>query len=103
MTARANTTIGLTIGKALGNAAAYTVHGAVRAAEGAGRLGADIAAGATAQYTVKSEELAARREAMRAELKARAEQGLLDIAGLVAEPAEAEPVRIKAPRRTAKA
>ena len=60
--AQAHNTIGSTIGRALGNAAAYTVHGAVSAAQYTGRFGQDVAAGATEQYGVKSAELQARRE-----------------------------------------
>lgn len=60
--AQAHNTIGSTIGRALGNAAAYTVHGAVSAAQYTGRFGQDVAAGATEQYGVKSAELSARRE-----------------------------------------
>lgn len=62
--AQAHNTIGSTIGRALGNAAAYTVHGAVSAAQYTGRFGQDVAAGATEQYSVKSGELAARRAAL---------------------------------------
>lgn len=60
--AQAHNTLGSTIGRALGNAAAYTVHGAVSAAQYTGRFGQDVAAGATEQYSVKSAELSARRE-----------------------------------------
>lgn len=62
--AQAHNTIGSTIGRALGNAAAYTVHGAVSAAQYTGRFGQDVAAGATEQYAVKSGELTARRAAL---------------------------------------
>ena len=62
--AQAHNTIGSTIGRALGNAAAYTVHGAVSAAQYTGRFGQDVASGATEQYAVKSGELAARRAAL---------------------------------------
>ena len=62
--AQAHNTIGSTIGRALGNAAAYTVHGAVSAAQYTGRFGQDVAAGAAEQYAVKSGELAARRAAL---------------------------------------
>jgi len=60
--AQAHNTIGSTIGRALGNAAAYTVHGAVSAAQYTGRFGQDVAAGAADAYGVKSAELSARRE-----------------------------------------
>ena len=60
--AQAHNTIGSTIGRAIGNAAAYSVHGAVSAAQYTGRFGKDVAAGATEQYGVKSAELSARRE-----------------------------------------
>lgn len=60
--AQAHNTLGSTIGRALGNAAAYTVHGAVSAAQYTGRFGQDVASGATEQYGVKSAELSARRE-----------------------------------------
>ena len=48
--AQTHNTIGSTIGRALGNAAAYTVHGAVSAAQYTGRFGQDVAAGATEQW-----------------------------------------------------
>lgn len=60
--AQAHNTLGSTIGRALGNAAAYTVHGAVSAAQYTGRFGQDVAAGAADAYGVKSAELSARRE-----------------------------------------
>ena len=60
--AQAHNTLGSTIGRALGSAAAYSVHGAVSAAQYTGRFGQDVAAGATEQYGVKSAELSARRE-----------------------------------------
>ena len=60
--AQAHNTIGSTIGRALGNAAAYTVHGAVSAAQYTGRFGQDVAAGASDAYGVKSAELLAKRE-----------------------------------------
>lgn len=60
--AQAHNTLGSTIGRALGNAAAYSVHGAVSAAQYTGRFGQDVAAGATDAYGVKSAELSARRE-----------------------------------------
>ena len=62
--AQAHNTLGSTIGRALGNAAAYTVHGAVSAAQYTGRFGQDVASGATEQYAAKSGELAARRAAL---------------------------------------
>lgn len=62
--AQARNTIGSTIGRALGNAAAYSVHGAVSAAQYTGRFGQDVASGATEQYAAKSGELAARRAAL---------------------------------------
>lgn len=60
--AQAHNTLGSTIGRALGNAAAYSVHGAVSAAQYTGRFGQDVAAGAADAYGVKSAELSARRE-----------------------------------------
>ena len=60
--AQAHNTLGSTIGRALGSAAAYSVHGAVSAAQYTGRFGQDVAAGATEQYAAKSAELSARRE-----------------------------------------
>lgn len=60
--AQAHNTLGSTIGRALGNAAAYTVHGAVSAAQYTGRFGQDVAAGAADAYGVKSAELLAKRE-----------------------------------------
>jgi hypothetical protein len=69
MSASTSTSIGLVIGKALGNTAAYAVHGAARAAAATGQFGADVAAGATAQYAVKSPELEARRAELLAKSK----------------------------------
>ena len=60
--AQAQNTLGSTIGRAIGSAAAYSVHGAVSAAQYTGRFGQDVAAGATEQYAAKSAELSARRE-----------------------------------------
>lgn len=60
--AQAHNTIGSTIGRALGNAAAYSVHGAVSAAQYTGRFGQDVAAGAADAYGAKSAELLAKRE-----------------------------------------
>ena len=60
--AQAHNTLGSTIGRALGNAAAYSVHGAVSAAQYTGRFGQDVAAGAADAYGVKSAELLAKRE-----------------------------------------
>lgn len=54
-------TIGSSVGKFLGNAAAYTVHGAVSAAQYTGQFGKDVASGATEQYAVKSAELETKR------------------------------------------
>lgn len=62
-----STTIGLSIGKFIGNGAAYAVHGAARAASATGEFGKAVAAGATEQYGVKSNELAAHRAALRAQ------------------------------------
>ena len=62
--AQAHNTIGSTIGRAIGSAAAYSVHGAVSAAQYTGRFGQDVASGATEQYAAKSGELAARRAAL---------------------------------------
>lgn len=54
-------TIGKTIGAAIGKGAAYTAHGAIRAAQGTGRFGQDVMSGTTEGYTTKANELAARR------------------------------------------
>ena len=62
-----STTIGLSIGKFIGNGAAFAVHGAARAASATGEFGKAVAAGATEQYAVKSTELAAHRAALRAQ------------------------------------
>jgi hypothetical protein len=58
---QANVTIGHSIGKLIGNTAAYAVHGAARTAQYAGHFGQDVAAGATEQYVVKNAELEAKR------------------------------------------
>ena len=63
-------TIGKTIGAALGKGAAYTAHGAIRAAQGTGRFGQDVLAGATEGYATKSAELAAVRMQIAAQRQA---------------------------------
>ncbi len=55
-------TIGRSIGAAIGKGAAYTAHGAIRAAQGTGRFGQDVIAGTTEGYTSKAAELSAARE-----------------------------------------
>ena len=55
-------TIGKTIGAAIGKGAAYTAHGAIRAAQGTGRFGQDVIAGTTEGYTSKASELALARQ-----------------------------------------
>lgn len=77
--AQAHNTIGSTIGRALGNAAAYTVHGAVSAAQYTGRFGQDVAAGATEQYAAKSGELAARRAALAGQRAAFTEADVVEV------------------------
>ncbi len=63
-------TIGKTIGAAIGKGAAYTAHGAIRAAQGTGRFGQDLALGAAEGYAEKSAELAAARLAIAAQRQA---------------------------------
>ena len=63
-------TFGRSIGAALGKGAAYTAHGAIRAAQGTGRFGQDVLAGATEGYTSKAAELAQRRLALAAQRQA---------------------------------
>ena len=63
-------TIGRSIGAALGKGAAYTAHGAIRAAQGTGRFGQDVFAGATEGYTSKAAELAAVRMKIAAQRQA---------------------------------
>lgn len=65
-----STTIGKTIGSALGKGAAYTAHGAIRAAQGTGRFGQDVLAGAAEGYTEKAAELSAQRLAIAAQRQA---------------------------------
>lgn len=60
-------TIGRSIGAAIGKGAAYTAHGAIRAAQGTGRFGQDVIAGTTEGYASKAAELAAVRAAIAAE------------------------------------
>lgn len=69
-TSTARSSIGLTIGRALGNTAAYTVHGAIRAGQMTGQFGKDVAAGAGAAYAEKAAQLAAEREELEALLTA---------------------------------
>jgi hypothetical protein len=54
---------GSMVGKFIGNTAAYAVHGATVAVTATGKFGADVVESTGTQYTVKSSELAARREA----------------------------------------
>lgn len=54
---------GKSVGKFIGNTAAYAAHGAVVAFNATGQFGKDVASGASDQYTAKSTELAARRSA----------------------------------------
>lgn len=77
--AQAHNTFGSTIGRALGNAAAYTVHGAVSAAQYTGRFGQDVCAGATEQYAAKSGELAARRAALASQRAAFTEADVVEV------------------------
>ena len=63
-------TFGKTFGAALGKSAAYTVHSAVRAAQGTGRFGQDVVLGAAEGYTSKAAELAERRLAIAAQRQA---------------------------------
>lgn len=77
--AQAHNTLGSTIGRALGNAAAYTVHGAVSAAQYTGRFGQDVASGATEQYAAKSAELAARRAALASQRAAFTEADVVEV------------------------
>lgn len=63
-------TIGKTIGAAIGKGAAYTAHGAIRAAQGTGRFGQDVVLGASEGYTSKAAELAERRLAIAAQRQA---------------------------------
>lgn len=60
-------TFGRSIGAAIGKGAAYTAHGAIRAAQGTGRFGQDVVLGATEGYAEKAAELAAVRAAIAAE------------------------------------
>lgn len=64
------TTIGKTIGAAIGKGAAYTAHGAIRAAQSTGRFGEDLIAGTQEGYTTKAAELAAARLAVAAQRQA---------------------------------
>jgi hypothetical protein len=53
---------GSTVGKLIGNTAAYAVHGVAVSVNATGRFGSDIVASTGAQYNAKSSELAARRD-----------------------------------------
>jgi hypothetical protein len=55
---------GSTVGKFIGNTAAYAVHGAAVAVNATGKFGADVVSSTGEQYTAKSAELQARREAV---------------------------------------
>lgn len=54
---------GSIVGKFIGNTAAYAVHGAAVAVNATGKFGADVVATTGEQYSAKSAELAARRDA----------------------------------------
>ena len=54
---------GTSVGKFIGNTAAYAAHGAVVAFNATGQFGKDVVAGTSQQYSVKSAELATRRDA----------------------------------------
>ena len=54
-----------TIGRGIGKTAAYGVHGAIRAAQGSGRFGADVFAGAEQAYMSESALLKAGRDQAR--------------------------------------
>jgi hypothetical protein len=56
-------TVASKLGRGIGTAAAYTVHGAIRAAVGAGSFTAEVAHSAELGYTEQSAMLKARREA----------------------------------------
>lgn len=56
-----NTTIGTTIGRAIGASAAYVGHGAIQAASYTGQFGRDVVAGTREGYQAKASELAAAR------------------------------------------
>lgn len=74
-----STTIGLSLGKFIGNSAAYAVHGAARAASATGEFGKGVAAGAAEQYAVKNAELQQRR----LELAAQAERVIVSVKPVV--------------------
>ena len=63
-------TIGKTIGAAIGKSVAYTAHGTIRVAQGTGRFGQDVFAGATEGYAEKAAELAAVRMQIAAQRQA---------------------------------
>jgi hypothetical protein len=54
---------GSIVGKFIGNTAAYAVHGATVAVTATGKFGVDVVENTGTQYTVKSSELAAKRDA----------------------------------------
>ena len=67
-------TIGITIGKAIGNTASYAVHGAKGAAQYTGYFGKDVVEGTTTQYAVKSAELAQLRATRQAPIAIKVER-----------------------------
>lgn len=92
----ANTkSLGLTIGAAIGKGAAYAVHGAISTAQASGRFGADLAAGAQSGYADKAAELAAKREALLAQIEA-SETATVKRQPRLAAPAPAKTRRAKA-------
>lgn len=84
-----NTSFGITIGRALGTAAAYGVHGAIRGAQLTGQFGKDVAAGAGQSYAEKTAALAEQRKAAMLAALARREEAV----GAAIEPVEVKPVR----------
>lgn len=85
MTTTNRTSLGLTVGRALGNGVAYTAHGAIRAGQMAGQFGKDVSRGAAEAYAEKSEQLRIQREELLAALEAAEACGVI----------EAEPVVVK--------
>lgn len=90
-----NTSFGIKVGRALGNGAAYAVHGAALAAQSAGQFGRDVAAGSTVAYAEKSAELAEQRKLALAKALAMREQEVAVVAPAPA-PARQRKLAVKA-------
>lgn len=94
-----NTSFGIKVGRALGTAAAYGVHGAIKGAQLTGQFGKDVAAGAGQSYAEKTAALADQRKAAMLAALARREEAV----GAAIEPVVVKPAARQRKLATAKA